>query len=272
MAGMLQRGQRVDEAGRQPAEAAVAEPGVRLLLERARSSPTAGRSTASPHERLEPQVDDVVGQRAADQELHRQVVDPLRVLALVGLPRSRSQRWESRSRTERATASKRSRGRPLRGRRRSRTPGGARRARCRSRRTRSDRTRTVASARWRRRPSRMRWSPPFVASLPYLVAGLVARSHHDEAFVRQQDAYPIVAQRAGSLARSRSRWNSVWPAASSRLREIASAGLLVLGKAVVGRAPERSTTVGSPCGSRRQRPWSSGTTPAVGRRGEDCST
>ena len=35
--------------------------------------------------RVEEEVDDVVGQRAADQELHREVVDALGVLALVGL-------------------------------------------------------------------------------------------------------------------------------------------------------------------------------------------
>ena len=38
-----------------------------------------------PGDRLEQQVHDVVRERAADQELHRQVVDALRVLALVGL-------------------------------------------------------------------------------------------------------------------------------------------------------------------------------------------
>ena len=38
-----------------------------------------------PRDRVEQQVHDVVRERAADQELHRQVVDALRVLALVGL-------------------------------------------------------------------------------------------------------------------------------------------------------------------------------------------
>ena len=42
------------------------------------------RTTCSA-QRLEQQVHDVVGQRAADEELHRQVVDALGVLALVGL-------------------------------------------------------------------------------------------------------------------------------------------------------------------------------------------
>ena len=41
--------------------------------------------TASLHDRVEQEVGDVVGQRAADEELHREVVDPLGVLAVVGL-------------------------------------------------------------------------------------------------------------------------------------------------------------------------------------------
>ena len=41
-------------------------------------------STTRAHDRVEQQVRDVVGERAADQELHREVVDALGVLALVG--------------------------------------------------------------------------------------------------------------------------------------------------------------------------------------------
>ena len=80
----LHRRHRVEEAGREPPEAAVAEAGVGLLLEEAEPVEVVLRDDL-PRDRIEQQVHDVVGERAADQELHRQVVDPLRVLALVGL-------------------------------------------------------------------------------------------------------------------------------------------------------------------------------------------
>ena len=38
-------------------------------------------------DRIEQQIRDIVGQRAADEKLHREVVDALRVLALVGVLR-----------------------------------------------------------------------------------------------------------------------------------------------------------------------------------------
>ena len=82
------RGHRVDEAGRQPAEAAVAEAGVGLLLEQAEPVEALLSRDGSLDERVEQQVGDVVGQRPADQELHRQVVDALGVLALVCLLRA----------------------------------------------------------------------------------------------------------------------------------------------------------------------------------------
>jgi hypothetical protein len=80
----LAGGQGIEEAGGEPAEPAIAEPGVGLLVEQ--PDPV---EIVAPHRlldhRIEQQVVDVVGQRPADQELHRQVVDPLRVLPLVGL-------------------------------------------------------------------------------------------------------------------------------------------------------------------------------------------
>ncbi len=81
----LQRGQRIDEAGRQPAQAAVAQAGVRLGLDHFLPVlPRVGLQVVAD-ELLDSQIDDVVDQRAADQELHRQVVDPLGVLLVVGL-------------------------------------------------------------------------------------------------------------------------------------------------------------------------------------------
>ena len=80
----LQGGHRVEEAGGQPAEAAVAQAGVGLLLEHPSQSRCFCLTACA--RRIEQQVgDDVVGQRPADEELHREVVDPLGVLAVVGL-------------------------------------------------------------------------------------------------------------------------------------------------------------------------------------------
>ena len=56
-----------------------------VLGEPGQSSPS--RSSSFLDERLDQQVGDVVGERAADQELHREVIDPLGVLAVVGLLR-----------------------------------------------------------------------------------------------------------------------------------------------------------------------------------------
>src|SRR5262249_18406124 len=83
----LHRRHRVEEARRESPEAAVAEPGVGLLLEEA--DPVEVLLSDDPlRDRIEQQVHDVVRQRAADQELHRQVVDALRVPPFVGLPRA----------------------------------------------------------------------------------------------------------------------------------------------------------------------------------------
>ena len=78
----LQRGHGVEEAGRQPAQAAVAEPGVGLLLDQV---PPVDPLLVHlpPDEGGEPHVGHVVGERPAEQVLHRQVVDPLRVLPRV---------------------------------------------------------------------------------------------------------------------------------------------------------------------------------------------
>ncbi len=82
--GQLHGRHRVEEAGREPPEAAVAEPGVGLLLDEPEPVEPFLRHDL-PGDRVEQQVHDVVRERAADQELHRQVVDALRVLALVRL-------------------------------------------------------------------------------------------------------------------------------------------------------------------------------------------
>ena len=82
--GELHGRHRVEEAGREPAEAAVPEAGVGLLLQEAEPVEPFLRDDL-PRDRLEQQVHDIVRERAAEQELHRQVVDALRVLALIGL-------------------------------------------------------------------------------------------------------------------------------------------------------------------------------------------
>ena len=80
----LHRGHRVDEAGRQPPQPAVPQPCVGLLLEHAQPIEAFLRDDAL-HLVIEPQVHDVVGQRAPKEELHGQVVDAFGILALVRL-------------------------------------------------------------------------------------------------------------------------------------------------------------------------------------------
>src|SRR6266542_3510132 len=83
----LHRGHRVEEARGETPEPAVAEPGVGLFLEQA--EPVERRSLDDVvHEGTEHQIRDVVGQRAADQEFHREVIDALGIEALVGLLRA----------------------------------------------------------------------------------------------------------------------------------------------------------------------------------------
>src|SRR5262249_20546309 len=67
--------------------AAVAEAGVGLLLEESHPGELLVGDDLF-RERIEQQIHDVVGERTADQELHREVVDALRVVALVGLLRA----------------------------------------------------------------------------------------------------------------------------------------------------------------------------------------
>ena len=71
--GQVQRGHRIEEAGGQPAEAAVAQGGVELLLldvlEAACMGLHAGRRLLAQTERVER-----IAQAAPDEELHRQVV------------------------------------------------------------------------------------------------------------------------------------------------------------------------------------------------------
>ena len=103
-------------------------------------------AATSLDERLEQQVDDVVGQRPADEELHRQVVDALGVLALVGAARSAPSAARGR-RAPTGRPPRTARGlRPPSGRRRCRTAGGGRRARRPSPRTGSGRSRIVRAA------------------------------------------------------------------------------------------------------------------------------
>jgi hypothetical protein len=76
--GDRQRRQAVDEAGGEAAQAAVAQAGVRLHLgELERVDLLLAHQVAD--ERLGEEVGDVVGERAADEVLHRQVVDALGV-------------------------------------------------------------------------------------------------------------------------------------------------------------------------------------------------
>ena len=75
---------RIEEAGRQPPETPVAEARVRLLVQKLH--PLAAVLIESlAHHRIEDEIEDVVGERAADQKLNRDVIDPLRVLAFVSL-------------------------------------------------------------------------------------------------------------------------------------------------------------------------------------------
>ncbi len=81
--GDLERRHRVEEAGGEPAQAAVAQSGVGLRLDELRPVELLSLHRL-PHDRLDPEVEDVVGQRPADQELHREVVDLLGVSPIIG--------------------------------------------------------------------------------------------------------------------------------------------------------------------------------------------
>jgi hypothetical protein len=76
-----ERGEAFHEAGGKPPEAAVAERGVGFVV--ARSSRTAARASGTPRaHRRGARFDHRVLEEAADQELHRQVVDPLVPLSI----------------------------------------------------------------------------------------------------------------------------------------------------------------------------------------------
>ena len=77
-------GERVEEARGEPSEASVPEPGVHLEVDDL--VPVEPQLPERlPARRLEAQVDEVVDEGAADQELHREEVDALDVLPQVGL-------------------------------------------------------------------------------------------------------------------------------------------------------------------------------------------
>src|SRR5262249_33283159 len=84
--GKLHRGHRVEEAGREAPEASVAQARVGFLFEQAEPI-EALLLDGLLRGRIEEEVRDVVGQGAADEELHREIVDALGVLALVGILR-----------------------------------------------------------------------------------------------------------------------------------------------------------------------------------------
>ena len=79
MAGVAQGGQGVDEAGGQPAQAAVAKSGVPLqLIEGLQVLPQV--SQALPDHLGDAEVHEVVLQQAPDEELHGEIVDLLLLL------------------------------------------------------------------------------------------------------------------------------------------------------------------------------------------------
>src|SRR5262249_54812496 len=73
---ILKRRERIDKARREPSESAIAQPRIGLFLENLRQIPTLALQGALDNW-LRRQVDDVVVQRTANQELHRQVVHAL---------------------------------------------------------------------------------------------------------------------------------------------------------------------------------------------------
>ena len=83
----LHRRHRVKEAGRQPAEAAIAQPGVGLLVKDLPPFAAVAAETLLD-DRIEHEVHDIVAERTADEKLDREIVDPLRILARVGLVRA----------------------------------------------------------------------------------------------------------------------------------------------------------------------------------------
>ena len=80
----LHRGHRVEEAGGETTETAIAQAGVRLLVKDLPPLAAVAFETRSD-DRIEQEVHHVVAERTADEKLDRDVIDPLRVLARIGL-------------------------------------------------------------------------------------------------------------------------------------------------------------------------------------------
>ncbi len=83
-----ERGHRIQKAGREPAQAAVAQACVRLLIEHLlQVDAELGQRGARFFQHT--QIDQAVFQQAPDQKFERQVVDDFRLLALALLPSAR---------------------------------------------------------------------------------------------------------------------------------------------------------------------------------------
>jgi hypothetical protein len=81
------RRHRVQEAGREAAEAAVAQACIGFLVKNLH--PLAAVLVEAPLDHgIEHEVHDVVAERAANEKLNRDIIDPLRILARVGLLRT----------------------------------------------------------------------------------------------------------------------------------------------------------------------------------------
>src|SRR5262249_30357385 len=78
----LQRSGRFQKTCCEAAEAAISEPGVWFLLEHL-DPVEVSLSNSLFHCRIEQEIGDVIGQRAADQKLHREVVHALRIAGFV---------------------------------------------------------------------------------------------------------------------------------------------------------------------------------------------
>ncbi len=84
--GELHGGHRVEKARRQAAEPPIAQARVGFLFEEVEPIEVLVLDSL-PGERIEQEVHHIVGQRAADEKLHREIVDALGVLALVSVLR-----------------------------------------------------------------------------------------------------------------------------------------------------------------------------------------
>ena len=82
--GQLHRGHRIEEAGGETAQTAVAQSRVGLLVEDLPPLAAIALETR-PDDGIEQEIHHVVAERTANQKLDRDVIDPLRVLARIGL-------------------------------------------------------------------------------------------------------------------------------------------------------------------------------------------